>query len=86
MLRRRPIQLALITIALLTAVGSFALLRGCHANQRLVEQFDNGPIRGKPGPSEGYFWVGPDDHPSAGKHWKPTDPATLTPEQRQRIH
>jgi hypothetical protein len=54
-------------------------------SQRLVEVFDNGPLGGTPGPSEGMMWVGKHDLPPPGKSWKPIDPATLTDAQKQRI-
>ena len=85
MKHRRRFPLVVFSCLLIAALMSFAMLRGCHGGQRLVEVFDNGPVRGPSGPSEGYRWVGADEHPPAGKGWKPVDPATLTPEQRTRI-
>lgn len=70
-------------IVLIAAATAIAFTASC--SRRLVEVFDNGPVGGQPGPSEGYIWVGQNDMPPCGKHWKPTDPATLTAEQRKRI-
>lgn len=74
-----------LACAAIGVLGSALAVRGCQSGQRLVEQFDNGPIGGPPGASEGYRWVGTSDHPSPGKSWKTVDPDALTPEQRQRI-
>lgn len=52
---------------------------------RLVEVFDNGLVGGPRGASEGYIWVGKNDLPLPGKTWAPTDPESLTPEQKARI-
>jgi len=79
--------------ALLLGVGavvvSLAMLYACNGSmmgsRRLVEVFDNGPASGPRGPSEGYMWVGKNADPPPGKTWAPTDPDTLTPEQRKRI-
>lgn len=76
--------LAVVTgVAICTAAG--ILLASCQSRSRLIEQCDNGPAGGPPGASEGYFWVHPGDHPSAGKNWRDVDPKTLTPEQKSRI-
>ncbi len=85
MSHRRLRSLAVPILAVCVAAGAVLALRGCHGGQRLVEVFDNGPVGGPPGPSEGYKWVGRDDLPPAGKGWKPVDPDTLTPEQHKRI-
>jgi hypothetical protein len=64
------------------------VVRGCgggSGGRVLVEQFDNGPVGGPPGPSEGFTWVDEDDRPTPGKHWKRVDPMTLTPEQRREL-
>ncbi len=53
--------------------------------RRLVEVFDNGPVGGPRGPSEGYIWVGKNDTPPPGKTWALIDPDSLTPEQKKRI-
>ena len=82
--RRKCVRVAgiLAMIALMaTGVGVVA----CQSKSRLVEQCDNGPVGGPPGASEGYFWVGRDDHPTPGKNWRDVDPKTLTPEQKARI-
>jgi hypothetical protein len=78
-------HLLIVAFAVLAGVVSLAALRGCHGGQRLVEVFNNGPVGGPPGGSDGYRWVRADDLPSAGKSWKPVDIDTLTPEQRKRI-
>lgn len=67
------------------AISVVALLAGCDSRRVLVEQFDNGPVGGPRGASEGYFWVSESDDPTLGKSWKRIDPATLTEEQRKRI-
>lgn len=68
------------------ALGTlYACNSGWLGQQRLVEVFDNGPVGGPRGPSEGYMWVGRNDNPPPGKTWAPIDPETLTAEQRKRI-
>lgn len=68
------------------SVGGLVSLYACQANrQRLVEVFDNGPIGGPPGESEGYIWVGANEEPTEGKNWKTVDEKSLTDEQRRRI-
>jgi len=69
---------------LLLALAVLLPLASC-GNKRLVEVFDNGPVGGPHGPSEGYIWVGKNDNPPPGKTWAPTDPKTLTDEQKARI-
>lgn len=66
------------------ALMVFAPLAGC-SEKRLVEVFDNGPVGGPQGASEGYIWVGENDNPPPGKSWAPVDAATLTAEQKKRI-
>jgi len=88
---RRPRSLR--GAALLLAIGLMAVslvtLYACNNGvigpKRLVEVFDNGPVGGPRGASEGYLWVGTNASPPPGKTWAPTDPETLTPEQRKRI-
>lgn len=70
---------------LLAGVIVLVAVRGCHGGRRLVEVFDNGPVGGPRGPSEGYRWVGKDDAPPPGKTWQPVDPSTLSNEERERI-
>ncbi len=82
--RRSPLLIALAALAVLTGVGVLAV-QSCVGGRQLVEVFDNGPVGGPPGGSEGYRWVRKGDLPPAGKGWRITDPATLTPEQRARI-
>lgn len=86
-MRTKAFKIAtILVVSLLVVAASFAA-HGCMGGRKkLVEQFDNGPIGGPPGASEGYLWVSEDDNPTPGKNWKPTDPATLTPEQQKRIH
>ena len=72
-------------VACCVLVGCGLLIASCQSQQRLVEVFDNGPVGGPAGASEGYIWVGKDDLPPPGKGWKPTDPATLSDEQKKRI-
>ena len=68
------------------ALGTlYACNGGGFGQRRLVEVFDNGPVGGPQGSSEGYIWVGKNDHPPPGKSWAPTDPNTLTAEQKKRI-
>jgi hypothetical protein len=82
----RRLLLSLGIGALTLALGT---LYACNAawmgQQRLVEVFDNGPVSGPRGPSEGYIWVGENQNPPPGKSWAPVDPDSLTPEQQQRI-
>lgn len=80
-----PRRVAAIAAVVLFGLAVTLLIRGCHSDPRLVEQFDNGPVGGPRGESEGYRWVGQHDEPTAGKTWKPVDPDTLTPDQRKRI-
>lgn len=76
---------SLVVVGAVFCVGVF-VAHGCLGGRHvLVEQFDNGPVGGPPGASEGYIWVREGDEPSSGKGWKRTDPATLTPAQKQRI-
>ncbi len=70
--------------AIILAVAVALPLASC-GNKRLVEVFDNGPVGGPQGASEGYIWVGKNDNPPPGKSWAPTDPEKLTPEQKKRI-
>lgn len=85
------IQLSRKTLTWSAAVGCGVVLAAamwlasCQSQRRLVEVFDNGPVGGPSGPSEGFIWVGKDDMPPPGKSYRPTDPATLTPEQKKRI-
>lgn len=67
------------------AIGMFYACAVDPRRDRLVEVFDNGPVGGPRGASEGYIWVRRDDHPPPGKTWAPTDPESLTPEQKARI-
>jgi hypothetical protein len=83
--RRKCVRGVGIALAL-AAIGLGVGVVSCQSKSRLVEQFDNGPLGGPPGASEGYIWVGKDDHPSPGKNWRDVDPKTLTPEQKSRIH
>lgn len=72
----------------MVALTLILMLQFCAAlssRDRLVEVFDNGPVGGPRGASEGYIWVGKNDHPPPGKTWAPTDPESLTPEQKARI-
>jgi hypothetical protein len=69
------VMVALIVLLPLAACGE----------RRLVEVFDNGPVGGPQGASEGYVWVGEKEMPPPGKTWAPVDPDTLTPEQKKRI-
>ncbi|MBU6413366.1 MAG: hypothetical protein KGS45_07815 [Planctomycetes bacterium] len=84
-------QLSLKTLMWSAAVGcGVALpatmwLASCQSQRQLVEVFDNGPVGGPSGPSEGFIWVGKGDRPPPGKSYRPTDPATLTPEQKNCI-
>ncbi len=78
-------RIVIATTTLCACVLVFLAARGCTAHRRLVEVFDNGPVGGPSGASEGYIWVGEGDLPPPGKSWKPTDPDTLTSEQRARI-
>jgi len=66
-------------------IGLGVGVASCQSKSRLVEQFDNGPVGGPTGGSEGYIWVGKDDEPSPGKHWRDVDPKSLAPEQKARI-
>jgi hypothetical protein len=72
------------------AFACVLIARGCASRDRLVEQFDNGPLLpggfSNPGPSEGYYWVRESDGPSPGKQWRQVDPDTLTTAQRKQIH
>ncbi len=70
---------------LFVTIGALVSLRGCHGDRRLVEVFDNGPVGGPPGGSQGYRWVGVHDNPPPGNGWKTVDYNTLTPQQRARI-
>lgn len=72
---RTRLLLALVVLMPLASCG----------NKRLVEVFDNGPVGGPQGPSEGYIWVGKNDNPPPGKTWAPVDENTLTPQQKKRI-
>jgi hypothetical protein len=74
-----------VILGLLFIVSVF-IAHGCLGGRStLVEQFDNGPVGGPEGASEGYIWVREGDNPSPGKHWKRTDPDSLTPDQKKRI-
>lgn len=75
----------ILCAGVILASGSILGLSACQGEKRLVEQFDNGPVGGPQGPSEGYIWVGRDDLPSPGKSWLTVDPASLTDAQRARI-
>lgn len=66
-------------------IAAVMCLPGCQGGARLVEVFDNGPVGGPQGESQGYRWVGADDMPPEGHTWKPVDFETLTPEERARI-
>lgn len=66
-------------------IGAALWLASCQTQKRLVEVFDNGPVGGPAGSSEGFIWVGESDMPPPGKSWRPTDPAALTQEQKKRI-
>jgi hypothetical protein len=74
-----------VLVGCMVVIGCGLLIASCQSQRRLVEVFDNGPVGGPSGPSEGYIWVGKDDLPPPGKSWKSTDPNTLTADQRQRI-
>lgn len=63
----------------------YACNGGMMGSRRLVEVFDNGPVGGPRGPSEGYMWIGSNDIPPPGKSWAPIDPDSLTAEQKKRI-
>lgn len=80
MMQTRGSSLAQIA-AIMLVLGTLA---GC-GERRLVEVFDNGPVGGPQGASEGYVWVGEKDMPPPGKTWAPVDPNALTPEQKKRI-
>jgi hypothetical protein len=69
-----------------TVVAVALVLAGCGGNDwEVVEQFDNGPMGGPRGASEGFKKVHRGDLPTPGKNWKHVDPATLTPEQRRDL-
>ena len=53
----RGVGVALFIAVMSVSVGVVA----CQRKSRLVEQFDNGPVGGPPGGSEGYMWVGKGD-------------------------
>lgn len=80
MMQTRGSSLAQIA-AIMLVLGTLA---GC-GERRLVEVFDNGPVGGPQGASEGYVWVGEKEMPPPGKTWAPVDPDALTPEQKKRI-
>lgn len=83
---RRGLPMLLGIVAAGVALAAlYACNGGTMGSRRLVEVFDNGPVGGPRGPSEGYIWVGRNANPPPGKTWAPTDPDTLTPEQRKRI-
>jgi hypothetical protein len=83
--RRRGLLVMLLGIGVFTiAIGIVVAVSG-FGQRRLVEVFDNGPVGGSQGPSEGYIWVREDDLPAPGKTWAPVDPATLTADQKKRI-
>ena len=82
--RRGTVVLLGIAVASV-ALGTLYACNGGFGQRRLVEVFDNGPVGGPRGSSEGYIWVGENDHPPPGKSWAPTDPETLTAEQKKRI-
>lgn len=82
---RRGMIVLLGIAAAAVALGTLYACNGGFGRQRLVEVFDNGPVGGPQGASEGYIWVGKNDHPPPGKSWAPTDPDKLTAEQKQRI-
>ena len=71
----------------MVVVGAVLVLGGCSGGSDwiVVEQFDNGPVGGPPGASEGLRKVRKGDHPTAGKNWKQVDPASLTPEERREL-
>lgn len=65
------------------SLAVMAVVYGCgtwyHQRQLvLVEQFDNGPVGGPEGGSEGLRWVRRGEMPTPGKNWKPVDPKTRT--------
>lgn len=76
---------ALLIGAGAVVIACVLVVASCRSNRRLVEVFDNGPVGGKQGPSEGMIWVGKDDLPPPGKSWKTIDPATLTEDQKKQI-
>lgn len=83
---RRSLTIFLgIAIAGLALGGLLACKSARMGEHRLVEVFDNGPVGGPRGPSEGYIWIGENQNPPPGKTWAQVDPDTLTPEQRKRI-
>ncbi len=76
----------LVIVSSLVVIVGMLTLYACHANsKRLVEVFDNGPIGGPRGGSEGYIWVGVNEEPPPGKGWMTVDESTLSDEDRQRI-
>jgi len=83
--RRRTIMLLGIVAACIALGGVYACSGGGFGQRRLVEVFDNGPGGGPGGPSEGYMWVGKNDHQPPGKSWAPVDADSLTAEQKKRI-
>ena len=76
---------SLVVVAHATLALSLLIPLAACSEKRLVEVFDNGPVGGPQGASEGYIWVGEDDNPPPGKSWAPVDAATLTAEQKKRI-
>lgn len=85
MSRKAMIWSAVVGCGVVLAAGLWLVSCQSHSQRRLVEVFDNGPVGGPSGPSEGFIWVGKDDVPPPGKSYRPTDPATLTAEQKKRI-
>jgi hypothetical protein len=62
----------LIVPALAAFLLATVALTGCEET-RLVEQFDNGPVGGPQGPSEGIRRVGVNELPPTGKSWQPVE-------------
>jgi hypothetical protein len=91
----------LVVVLVLSASFVVAFVTQCSGGRaplggrtRIVEQFDNGPLRpgpdGKlrmnsPGASEGYFRVAEDANPTPGKQWRTINPDDLSPEERKRL-
>jgi hypothetical protein len=72
-------------VLFMVAVAAFLFTLSGYMRTRLIEQLDNGPVNGPPGKSEGYWWVGDKEWPTAGKRWKPANRGSLTAEQEKRI-
>lgn len=77
----------LLSLGIGVLAVTLSTLYACNGGgqRRLVEVFDNGPVGGPGGASEGYVWVGTNADPPPGKSWAPVDPDSLTAEQRKRI-